>query len=120
MKVASLRVREVVAGTLPKRRKVKMLYPHICPDCIFLGSYEKTDLYFCYEHRLRTPAIIVRFGAGHYEEEETAIEAAKSDSLVLTESLAAPLSPLAEGLRRAALQDLTQWQPPYTVDRRQK
>lgn len=48
---------------MPVLEKQKPLYKHDCNDCIYLGSDEIRDYYFCKERSLSTEgSLIVRLG----------------------------------------------------------
>jgi hypothetical protein len=42
-------------------------YKHDCQACLFLGSYEECDLYFCNQAGCGVSTVIARFGNGGHE-----------------------------------------------------
>lgn len=48
---------------MPVLEKQKPLYRHDCKDCIYLGSDEIRDYYFCVEHSISdSDSLIIRLG----------------------------------------------------------
>lgn len=48
---------------MPVLEKQKPLYTHDCDDCIYLGSDEIRDYYFCVEHAIsESGSLIIRLG----------------------------------------------------------